>query len=89
MPINDTKKTECPACGYLADAAYSVNGKTGPKPKDVSVCAGCGAINVFDKDLMLILVPDKKCESPEFALARQWQARIRKQRGLPVKEDAG
>ena len=77
---------ECPACGCVHDAVTSTNGEYGPRPGDVSICSQCGAINVFDEKLVLRLVPDAECATKEMVHARELRDRIRRMRGLPVKE---
>lgn len=48
-------KHECPACGYVMDAATIITAEvpTMPKAGDFSICARCRAVNVFLDDLAL------------------------------------
>jgi hypothetical protein len=74
--------TECPCCGKQNTATTGANTSEPPKPGDVIVCIGCGAINQFDKDMALELVKDTS--GPDFGDARKVQRAIRIMQGLPV-----
>jgi hypothetical protein len=43
----------CLSCGRLVDAASDVEGKSVPKPGDVTICIGCAHVMVFTEDLKL------------------------------------
>jgi hypothetical protein len=48
------KKLRCLHCAAPFDACQASDGKpSGPEPGDVSVCAYCGRLAVFDADLRL------------------------------------
>jgi hypothetical protein len=53
MKEHATIASNCPECGYSIDAATGINGERGPQNGDVSLCAKCGAISIFNGDLSL------------------------------------
>ena len=56
---------ECPACGKYLDCASGFNCDGKPRPGDVTVCFGCGAILEFQKGLKFRLVPDAEANTTE------------------------
>ena len=80
--------TECPACGREHNSSLPVNTKYPPRPNDLSICSACGAISTYGPDMALHIVPDAEVRAPEMAVARSWQDKIRRLKGLPVKGDA-
>lgn len=46
------KTTPCPTCHYEMDAATCTDGDHRPKSGDMSVCAKCGEILIFDDDVV-------------------------------------
>jgi hypothetical protein len=53
MITNRVPKSACPACGYEMDCATNVSGERGIGPGDFSVCASCGHILRFTKELRM------------------------------------
>lgn len=58
---------KCPSCGVVHNCASGIGEDADdtptPKENDVTVCIRCGALNQFDKDLMLKSVEvDKELE---------------------------
>jgi hypothetical protein len=49
LRTTDTKPCTCPDCGYPFEAATSLDGKV-PSAGSVSICWGCGAVNIFAED---------------------------------------
>lgn len=45
--------TRCPACGSTHSCHGNAAGEGAPKPGDISVCAYCGVLLVFEQDLAL------------------------------------
>lgn len=46
--------SECHECGYVIDAATEATGRESkPKEGDVSLCAKCGELNIFNADQSL------------------------------------
>lgn len=50
---HQVKLNDCPSCGYTLDGATQINGDNLPQPGDFSVCARCGRVHVFDKQMKL------------------------------------
>ena len=48
----------CPHCGKMLDSATNMEDDTLPKPKDLSVCIGCGGLNYYSDDMALVAFPD-------------------------------
>ena len=38
------KPCSCPACGKVLDRSLEIQAGRGPKPGDISICIGCGAV---------------------------------------------
>lgn len=52
MKSAEITASACPACGYQVDRTSSTAGEAiSPRPGDVSLCANCGDIAVFDDTL--------------------------------------
>jgi hypothetical protein len=54
MKIGPDKRTPgspCVACSRILDCSCEVGGASTPSPGDVSLCAYCGAINIFTETL--------------------------------------
>ena len=51
------KENKCPECGKLTDSATDMQGNAQPSGGDLSICIGCGTINLFDDDLTIIPMP--------------------------------
>lgn len=45
--------SSCPGCQQTLNATGDPKGRGAPRPRDVSVCAGCGTILQFDSKLRL------------------------------------
>lgn len=45
--------SNCPECGNHLDAVTAVSEDASPKPGDLSICAYCGCMLQFDKDLLV------------------------------------
>lgn len=43
----------CPACGYRVDAATCLSENHRPSPGDLSLCARCAELFVFESDMTL------------------------------------
>lgn len=43
-------KHACLGCGHVSDMAFPINGPTSPQEGDVTVCAYCAEIMVFNHD---------------------------------------
>jgi transcription initiation factor IIE alpha subunit len=41
----------CPVCNYRMDSAVSVGSQSRPRPGDLSLCAKCGEILVYDENM--------------------------------------
>ena len=41
----------CPTCGVEHDGALNMSGSNPPANGDISVCAACGCINIFDDEV--------------------------------------
>lgn len=57
------RAARCPDCQKTLDAATDPIGSATPKPNDASICAYCGAINIFQTDLTLRSVTRADMES--------------------------
>lgn len=53
METTRTPESRCPHCNHSVDAATSVEEARKPKPGDITVCAYCGWICVFDSQIHL------------------------------------
>jgi hypothetical protein len=61
-----TKDNSCPCCHANIDACSSIEGEQIPEEGDVSICAYCGTILEFAKELTLqIATNDTLRELPE------------------------
>lgn len=49
----------CPNCSKTLDGFTDPSGKNIPKPEDASICAYCGEMAEFDKDMELIPMPEE------------------------------
>lgn len=47
------KRSECPQCSRVVDAASPMNCNATPAPGDITFCVGCGAMCQFTDDLGL------------------------------------
>lgn len=89
----DHPKTTCPTCGYVMDRATlleNYNPPEPPEPGDISVCAKCGEITVFEDDLSLRLMDlDDALEMPDNVMQTLIKAQtfIRRNRPLEKKND--
>lgn len=87
MSADHDSKTECPACGAAHDMARTVDHVDAPRPNDLSLCSKCGALSTYGDTMVLKIVPDAELMTPAMATVREYQARIRRMRGLPVREE--
>lgn len=60
----------CPHCGYRMDMATEAYGDTAPKPGDISLCAKCGVLAVFDEQMR------QRAPTPAEALAFNADPRV-------------
>lgn len=49
----DITTTSCPYCGYEMDATFCTRADVKPRPGDASLCAKCGGICLFNKEIGL------------------------------------
>lgn len=63
MNTTELSPRPCPQCGAPNNMATGVGHDRPPKPGDVSLCCGCGAILMFNNDLSSRKVtPDEEVE---------------------------
>lgn len=55
--MTDTGADLCPKCGQLLEAASALDGKSTPRPEDISLCFYCGEVLQFGSDLRLHVAP--------------------------------
>lgn len=75
-------ESECPCCGKRLNAAMMFDAGPPPKPQDLTVCGGCGAVNEYAADMQLRLVPEARIQQPDMEQACQSRAQIRKLRKI-------
>lgn len=51
MPDFHVPTHRCPMCGAEHDGALNMSGNAPPETGDISVCAACGGISIFDNDV--------------------------------------
>lgn len=62
MPFR-TKQSYCRSCKHPIDAHSSTDGKTHiPSENDISICAYCGEISLFDEDQNLVPLTKEQLE---------------------------
>lgn len=61
----------CPGCGKRIDAATSIDGEASPTPGDVTVCAFCASVLMFEPGLSLRRVSDQELAQLPAAVRRQ------------------
>lgn len=77
----DVPESSCPACGHkMGHCTPAFKDHDAPKPGDLGVCIRCGAINQYDKKLILCAVEDTDGDSYEDA--RKAQAAVLAMRRL-------
>lgn len=60
---NPIPKQPCAQCGYMMDASTETMSPAAPAPGDVSICAACGHLGIFQADMMLReLTPNEALE---------------------------
>jgi hypothetical protein len=81
----------CPACrAKIDDATAAFEGRQHPRPRDVTVCAYCSVVLIFDGDPLSVRVPTKAervelAAIPEVAKVQRASVLARIKRGVPTR----
>lgn len=60
--MHEVPASTCPACGAATELATGILHHRAPNEGDVSVCIQCGALLVFDAQLVAVLAPPNVLE---------------------------
>lgn len=78
-------RAECPCCGHEMNGASGISANEKPRPEDIAVCIKCGAINQYDENFQLKLVPDASFRQGKvWDEARKARRTVRRVQGLPT-----
>lgn len=58
-----TEDDACPECGRQLNRVTCAEGDAAPEPGDISLCAYCGALNMFSEGIKLVPMPAAIFES--------------------------
>lgn len=87
-PIYSHRPTVCPGCRQQLNATSDPKGRGAPRPRDVTMCVGCGTLLQFDDRLRLsVMTPELLEQLPQQTLEelREQQERWRARRGSQSK----
>ena len=65
-------KSFCTNCGHLLDSTTGVTEDRDARPGDISVCAYCGQVSSFDKDLRLKKISDEEMAEMKVLAPETW-----------------